>query len=185
MIPSTLLSYFLLISFCFLLFFLLNVHFISFLCVRTCARFHCSVFLLITASMPYTDNPPLWFLSACIVTVPTATILGGPDLHVDKGSTINLTCTIKYSPEPPAYIFWYHHDEVRMVWQLLLGVGWNRVPWHCCLIQVCFSRPRWHTKVLEWQVVKENCNTQKHSALGQFLHLRSHRHLENEPGSMS
>ncbi|XP_033610161.1 lachesin, partial [Cryptotermes secundus] len=44
--------------------------------------------------------------------VPTATILGGPDLHVDKGSTINLTCTIKYSPEPPAYIFWYHHDEV-------------------------------------------------------------------------
>lgn len=47
-----------------------------------------------------------------MLTVPTAAILGGPDLHVDKGSTINLTCTIKYSPEPPAYIFWYHHDEV-------------------------------------------------------------------------
>ncbi|KAG8261990.1 hypothetical protein J6590_062295 [Homalodisca vitripennis] len=46
------------------------------------------------------------------VVVPTAAILGGPDLHVDKGSTINLTCTIRYSPEPPAYIFWYHHDEV-------------------------------------------------------------------------
>ncbi|RZF37052.1 protein sidekick-like isoform X2 [Nilaparvata lugens] len=46
------------------------------------------------------------------VVVPTAAILGGPDIHVDKGSTINLTCTIKYSPEPPAYIFWYHHDEV-------------------------------------------------------------------------
>lgn len=45
-------------------------------------------------------------------TVPTATILGGPDLHVDKGSTINLTCTVKFSPEPPAYIFWYHHEEV-------------------------------------------------------------------------
>ncbi|XP_055842197.1 uncharacterized protein LOC129909194 isoform X2 [Episyrphus balteatus] len=45
------------------------------------------------------------------VVVPTATILGGPDLHVDKGSTINLTCTVKYSPEPPAYIFWYHHEE--------------------------------------------------------------------------
>ncbi|KFB47343.1 AGAP010541-PA-like protein [Anopheles sinensis] len=44
--------------------------------------------------------------------VPTATIIGGPDLHVDKGSTINLTCAVKYSPEPPAYIFWYHHDEV-------------------------------------------------------------------------
>ncbi|XP_059487017.1 uncharacterized protein LOC132203327 isoform X3 [Neocloeon triangulifer] len=46
------------------------------------------------------------------VVVPTAHILGAPDLHVDKGSTINLTCIIKYSPEPPAYIFWYHHDEV-------------------------------------------------------------------------
>ncbi|CAG9828291.1 unnamed protein product [Diabrotica balteata] len=44
--------------------------------------------------------------------VPTAQILGGPDLHVDKGSTINLTCSIRFSPEPPAYIFWYHHDNV-------------------------------------------------------------------------
>lgn len=44
--------------------------------------------------------------------VPTASILGGPDLYVDKGSTINLTCAIRFSPEPPAYIFWYHLDEV-------------------------------------------------------------------------
>ncbi|CAH1158386.1 unnamed protein product [Phyllotreta striolata] len=44
--------------------------------------------------------------------MPTAQILGGPDLHVDKGSTINLTCSIRFSPEPPAYIFWYHHDDV-------------------------------------------------------------------------
>lgn len=98
----------------------------------------------------------LSFVLALPSTVPTASILGGPDLHFDKGlylpfialfpavccamktlcfsvfnqttknpfyflvlfcfiiigSTINLTCTIKYSPEPPAYIFWYHHDEV-------------------------------------------------------------------------
>ncbi|XP_050680579.1 zwei Ig domain protein zig-8-like isoform X1 [Leptidea sinapis] len=44
--------------------------------------------------------------------VPSARILGGPDLHVDIGSTINLTCLIQFSPEPPAYIFWYHEDEV-------------------------------------------------------------------------
>ncbi|XP_050554495.1 zwei Ig domain protein zig-8-like isoform X2 [Spodoptera frugiperda] len=44
--------------------------------------------------------------------VPSARILGGPDLHVDMGSTINLTCLIQFSPEPPAYIFWYHEDEV-------------------------------------------------------------------------
>ncbi|XP_053621762.1 uncharacterized protein LOC128681677 isoform X3 [Plodia interpunctella] len=43
--------------------------------------------------------------------MPSARILGGPDLHVDIGSTINLTCLIQFSPEPPAYIFWYHEDE--------------------------------------------------------------------------
>lgn len=46
--------------------------------------------------------------------MPTAYIIGGPDLHVDKGSTINLTCSVKYSQEPPAYIFWFHQDEVSM-----------------------------------------------------------------------
>ncbi len=47
--------------------------------------------------------------------MPTASILGGPDLHVDKGSMINLTCIIKYSPEPPSYIFWYHYNDVRVL----------------------------------------------------------------------
>lgn len=47
--------------------------------------------------------------------VPTATILGGPDLYVDKGSTINLTCIIKFSPEPPTHIFWYHQDKVSAI----------------------------------------------------------------------
>ncbi|XP_052873304.1 hemicentin-2-like [Anopheles cruzii] len=57
-------------------------------------------------------QPILSYFVSLNVVVPTAMIIGGPDLHVDKGSTINLTCAVKYSPEPPAYIFWYHHDEV-------------------------------------------------------------------------
>lgn len=61
-------------------------------------------------------------MSASFFLVPTAAILGGPDLHVDKGSTINLTCTIRYSPEPPAYIFWYHHDEVSRLSKLSTNV---------------------------------------------------------------
>ncbi|MPC39090.1 hypothetical protein E2C01_032610 [Portunus trituberculatus] len=28
------------------------------------------------------------------------------------GSAINLTCVISHSPEPPAYIFWYHNGKV-------------------------------------------------------------------------
>lgn len=50
-----------------------------------------------------------------LFAVPTATILGGPDLYVDKGSTINLTCIIKFSPEPPTHIFWYHQDKVSAI----------------------------------------------------------------------
>lgn len=43
------------------------------------------------------------------------TILGGSDLFVDKGSTINLTCTIRFGPEPPGHIFWYHGDKVSVL----------------------------------------------------------------------
>ncbi|XP_043288301.1 kin of IRRE-like protein 2 [Venturia canescens] len=46
------------------------------------------------------------------VVVPTAAILGGPELYVGAGSTINLTCAIRFSSEPPAYIFWYYDDNV-------------------------------------------------------------------------
>ncbi|XP_031626382.1 hemicentin-1-like isoform X2 [Contarinia nasturtii] len=46
------------------------------------------------------------------VVVPTAVIWGAPEIFVEKGHMINITCTINYSTEPPAYIFWYHQDEV-------------------------------------------------------------------------
>ncbi|BES91181.1 Immunoglobulin V-set domain [Nesidiocoris tenuis] len=51
-----------------------------------------------------------YFINLNIV-VPTASIVGGPDIYVNYGSTINLTCTIRHSPEPPAYIFWYYSKE--------------------------------------------------------------------------
>ncbi|GLH11027.1 Uncharacterized protein GBIM_15886 [Gryllus bimaculatus] len=66
------------------------------------------LFITVTRVMNGPDSGATYH---ALVLVPTAQILGGPDLHVDRGSTINLTCIIKYSPEPPAYIFWYHHDE--------------------------------------------------------------------------
>lgn len=46
------------------------------------------------------------------VTEPSTEIIGAPDLYIESGSTINLTCVILYSPEPPAYIFWNHNDGV-------------------------------------------------------------------------
>ncbi|KAK4871938.1 hypothetical protein RN001_016062, partial [Aquatica leii] len=46
------------------------------------------------------------------IVVPSARILGASDLFVAKGSTINLTCLIRFSSDPTAYIFWYHDDNV-------------------------------------------------------------------------
>lgn len=43
---------------------------------------------------------------------PTTQIIGAPDLYIESGSTINLTCVIENSPEPPAYIFWNHNNAV-------------------------------------------------------------------------
>lgn len=61
------------------------------------------------------------FCVLCIVTrflfisEPTTDIIGAPDLYIDRGSTINLTCVVLYSPEPPAYIFWNHNDAVSVL----------------------------------------------------------------------
>ena len=46
---------------------------------------------------------------------PRTSIMGGPDIHLKEGSTMNLTCIITDSPEPPSYIFWRHNDGVSIV----------------------------------------------------------------------
>ncbi|EEB15500.1 conserved hypothetical protein [Pediculus humanus corporis] len=42
---------------------------------------------------------------------PITTIFGGPDIYINKGSTMNLTCVVKHSPEPPPAIFWTHNSK--------------------------------------------------------------------------
>lgn len=39
-------------------------------------------------------------------------VLGPTELYIECGSTINLTCVIRESPEPPAYIIWTHNNMV-------------------------------------------------------------------------
>lgn len=46
------------------------------------------------------------------IVVPHVRIQGSPDIHVDQGSVINLTCIISSTPEPPVYVFWYHGSQV-------------------------------------------------------------------------
>lgn len=43
---------------------------------------------------------------------PRTDIIGGPEIFIDRGSTINLTCIVLHSPEPPSYIFWNHNNAV-------------------------------------------------------------------------
>ena len=37
----------------------------------------------------------------------------GPKIFIQEGFTMNLTCVVKDSPEPPQYIFWYKNNQVR------------------------------------------------------------------------
>lgn len=39
-------------------------------------------------------------------------MVGSPDMFVRAGAIINLTCVISRSPEPPAFVFWYHNDRM-------------------------------------------------------------------------
>ena len=48
----------------------------------------------------------------CVVSEARAEILGGPDKFVKSGSSLRLTCLLKKSTEPPAYVFWYHENRM-------------------------------------------------------------------------
>ncbi|KAK2703240.1 uncharacterized protein LOC136042025 isoform X2 [Artemia franciscana] len=41
----------------------------------------------------------------------SSVILGGPELYIDKDSTINLTCLVRHS-EPPDHVFWTINDKI-------------------------------------------------------------------------
>ena len=46
-----------------------------------------------------------------IIAEPYTEILGGPDIYLEEGFTMNLTCLVRDSPEPPQYIFWWVSSE--------------------------------------------------------------------------
>lgn len=52
---------------------------------------------------------------------PTTEILGGPELFIDQGSTINLTCLVQFAPEPPPTVGWTHEKQVSGTIYVLLS----------------------------------------------------------------
>uniref|UniRef100_A0A0A9XHA4 Neurotrimin n=1 Tax=Lygus hesperus TaxID=30085 RepID=A0A0A9XHA4_LYGHE len=56
-------------------------------------------------------SPPMGLTMTLTVVEPVTKIIGGPDLHINYGSTINLTCMVVHSPVPPPSIVWSHNDK--------------------------------------------------------------------------
>ena len=40
-------------------------------------------------------------------------IIGGPDIHVDHHSTLQMTCKVTSGNKTPAYIIWQRDDKVK------------------------------------------------------------------------
>ncbi|XP_037079169.1 lachesin-like [Pollicipes pollicipes] len=57
-------------------------------------------------------SPPVSYAVHLAVVEPVTELLGGPELFIDARSTINLTCVVRRSPQPPSFIFWKHNGKV-------------------------------------------------------------------------
>ncbi|XP_069178099.1 immunoglobulin superfamily member 10 isoform X2 [Procambarus clarkii] len=57
-------------------------------------------------------KPVLSFIVNLDVVVPSASIMNGAEIHVHRGSLINLTCVVEHTTERPLYIVWYHYNKV-------------------------------------------------------------------------
>ncbi|XP_025157778.1 zwei Ig domain protein zig-8 isoform X2 [Harpegnathos saltator] len=56
-------------------------------------------------------TPPIGHRIHLTVVEPVTEIAGGPDLFINKDSTINLTCYVRFAPEPPSTIIWSHNHQ--------------------------------------------------------------------------
>lgn len=70
------------------------------------------IFFLFISKKQISTTPPVGISIVLSVVEPITTILGGDDLFINTGSTINLTCIVKHLPEPPPLIAWTHNGNV-------------------------------------------------------------------------
>lgn len=66
----------------------------------------------------YNQKPIIYyvsFLENVLFAEPVTEIAGGPDIFINKDSTINLTCLVRYAPEPPSTIVWIHDHKVSWI----------------------------------------------------------------------
>ncbi|KAL7286545.1 hypothetical protein TKK_0019173 [Trichogramma kaykai] len=56
-------------------------------------------------------TPPIGHFMHLSVVEPVTEILGDSDMYINRGSTMNLTCVVLHSPEPPPAIVWTHNTQ--------------------------------------------------------------------------
>ncbi|XP_033150587.1 hemicentin-1 [Drosophila busckii] len=56
-------------------------------------------------------SPPVGYTMIFSVVEPITNIPGGPELYIDLGSTVNLTCIVKHLPDPPLMVHWTHNNQ--------------------------------------------------------------------------
>ncbi|XP_066948300.1 lachesin-like [Macrobrachium rosenbergii] len=78
---------------------LLKIHYLQ---ERDAGKYECQI----------STTPPVSHLVHLSVVEPETVIVGGPDVYINTGSRLALTCSVKYSPEPPAFIFWFHDGKL-------------------------------------------------------------------------
>ena len=42
---------------------------------------------------------------------PSTYVIGGPDMFVDVGSMVNLSCVVSFTEKPPESVVWLHNEE--------------------------------------------------------------------------
>ncbi|CAH0553695.1 unnamed protein product [Brassicogethes aeneus] len=57
-------------------------------------------------------TPPVGHPVYLTIVEPVTEILGSPELFINMGSTINLTCLVRHAPEPPPTMTWQHNQLV-------------------------------------------------------------------------
>ncbi|XP_043865299.1 zwei Ig domain protein zig-8 isoform X1 [Drosophila mojavensis] len=57
-------------------------------------------------------TPPIGHSVYLNIVEPVTEVIGGPELHINKGSTINLTCIVRFAPEPPPTVIWSHNRQI-------------------------------------------------------------------------
>ncbi|XP_053641227.1 interference hedgehog [Cherax quadricarinatus] len=78
---------------------LLLVHYLQ---ERDAGQYECQI----------STTPPHSHFVHLTVVEPETVIEGPAEVYINTGSRLALTCSVLYSPEPPAFIFWYHNDKL-------------------------------------------------------------------------